>query len=105
MSTLLIFGLGYSGRAVMDMAVDFDGAATSRSADLLATARPTHATQRAIGSTPTEREAQAMRKESNDAAATARPVTLIPFDAAAAAIAAASHILVTVPPDPGAIQC
>ena len=60
MSTLLIFGLGYSGRAVAEAAPDFTVRATSRSA-----------------TSP----------------------GLIPFDEAGAAIATATHLLVTAPPD------
>jgi nucleoside-diphosphate-sugar epimerase len=58
--TLLIFGLGYSARAVARVAADFDVVATTRSPEAGA---------------------------------------LIPFDAAGAAIAAATHILITAPPD------
>jgi nucleoside-diphosphate-sugar epimerase len=62
-NTLLIFGLGYSGRAVANAAADFNVIATSRSAE------------------------PATRPE------------MIPFDAAAPAIAEATHILATAPPD------
>ena len=60
MNTLLIFGLGYSGRAVAEAAPDFTVRATSRAA-----------------TSP----------------------GLIPFDEAGAAIATATHLLVTAPPD------
>lgn len=62
MKTLLIFGLGYSGRAVAAAAGDFIMTATSRAAE-------------------------------------DRARSLVPFDAAEPAIAAATHILVTAPPD------
>ncbi len=65
MNTLLIFGLGYSGRAVARAAPDFDIVATTRSK-------------------PGDNEG----------------VTMIPFDAAEPAIAAATHILVTAAPTP-----
>lgn len=58
MKTLLVFGLGYCGQAVADLAADFKVMGTSRSAN-----------------------------------------AGLPFAAAASAIASASHILVTAPPD------
>jgi nucleoside-diphosphate-sugar epimerase len=61
---LLIFGLGYAGRAVAKAASGFAVTATSRSA--------------------------AFRDTST---------SIVPFDAAEPAIAAATHILVTAPPD------
>jgi nucleoside-diphosphate-sugar epimerase len=63
-NSLLIFGLGYVGRAVAKSASRFAITATSRSAAL-----------------PDS------------------PATIVPFDAAESAIAAATHILVTAPPD------
>jgi len=63
-NSLLIFGLGYAGRAVAKSASSFAVTATSRSAVL------------------------------HDTSA-----TVVPFDAAEAAIAGATHILVTAPPD------
>jgi nucleoside-diphosphate-sugar epimerase len=66
-NTLLIFGLGYSARAVAKGAeTDFTIIATSRSA-----------------------------------VSNAATVTMVPFDAAEAAIARATHILVSAPPDIG----
>lgn len=66
MTTLLIFGLGYVGRAVAEAVEDFTVTATSRSAG--------------------------HRADS---------VTIVPFAAAEQAIGAATHILVTAPPDAG----
>ena len=73
MNTLLIFGLGYSGRAVAEVAADFNVVATSRSVETTPLSDP--------GGT-----------------ATALTVALVSFEAAEPAIAAATHILVTVPP-------
>ena len=70
MNSLLIFGLGYTGQAVADAASDFNVTATSRSV--------TTDTAPARGT---------------------RGIKLVPFAAAEAPIAAATHILVTVPPD------
>jgi nucleoside-diphosphate-sugar epimerase len=65
-NTLLIFGLGYSGRAVADAAADFNVVATTRT------------------------------NQTHDRGAATK---LVPFAAAEPAIAAATHILVTVAPD------
>lgn len=78
MSTLLIFGFGYCGRAVAAAATEFAITATTRASD-----PPT-----ACGPTP--------RTDSGHAGGSA--VAMVPFDAAECAIAAASHILVTIPP-------
>lgn len=83
MNTLLIFGLGYCGRAVADAAADFNVIATTRSAEAMTEWR------------------QAMTGEESDTAETGRDIALVPFDAAESAIAAATHILVTAPPDAG----
>ncbi|HEX3990881.1 MAG TPA: SDR family NAD(P)-dependent oxidoreductase, partial [Acetobacteraceae bacterium] len=80
MNTLLIFGLGYCGRAVADAATDFNVMATSRSID---------APDRAMA---VESGSSVGRVESSQ-------LTRIPFAAAEPAIVAATHVLVTVPPD------
>jgi nucleoside-diphosphate-sugar epimerase len=81
-NTLLIFGLGYSGRAVAQAASGFNVAATSRSAAPPDMVGPDFATKVVRESTIRSGE-----------------ITMLSFDAAEAAIAAATHILVTVPPD------
>lgn len=75
MNTLLIFGLGYSGQAVADAAIDFSVVATTRSIDPAVIAPPDPAKTQRL--TP----------------------QWVPFAAAEPAIAVATHILVTVPPD------
>jgi nucleoside-diphosphate-sugar epimerase len=93
MSALLIFGLGYCGRAVAGEAWDFAVTATSRSVStLFVMARPDRAISINIMDRAMARSGRAMTNE---------VVTLIPFASAATAIAAASHILVTAPPDAG----
>jgi nucleoside-diphosphate-sugar epimerase len=91
-NTLLIFGLGYSARAVAAAAPDFDIIATSRSVEnggprtppRHGPARPghpvPHVPDRLTGTSHT------------------MTVRFVPFDAAEPAIAAATHILVTAPP-------
>ena len=64
MNSLLIFGFGYSGRAVAAAVPEFSVTGTSRAAE-----------------------------------SRGHPVTLVPFDTAGSSIAAATHILVTAPPD------
>jgi nucleoside-diphosphate-sugar epimerase len=109
-NTLLIFGLGYSARAVAEAVPDFTVVATSRSVE--ARAQPS---QVAPGDAPplslrAERSnllTREMRGSSRRFAprddrrtSDALTVAIVPFDAAEAAIAAATHILVTAPPAP-----
>lgn len=90
MNRLLIFGLGYSGRAVADAAADFNVVATSRSIDPPVVAAPAPA----IGSNG------ALRKvvPPDQVGTPDIPLELIPFAAADPALVRATHILVTVPP-------
>lgn len=96
MSTLLIFGFGYSGRAVAGAVPDFTILATSRSAR-----SPDPGGAFVHRPVPAPAGEQVRR-----GAATHPPVepgddgdgSVIPFDAAGPAIAAATHILVTAPP-------
>ena len=75
MNRLLIFGLGYSGRAVAEAAAaDFAITATSRSVLPAAAAAP-------------------------GASASGTGLAQVPFEAAEDAIAAATHVLVTAAPD------
>jgi nucleoside-diphosphate-sugar epimerase len=123
---LLIFGLGYCGRAVAHEAAEFDVTATSRSgaaaslADLIAHADPpppspsrSPAMSRRLS--PLQPEPAAMADAANQSPGAEmgslprgltprtdrRAMTLVPFEAAEPAIAAATHILVTAPPDAG----
>jgi nucleoside-diphosphate-sugar epimerase len=103
---LLIFGLGYSGRAVADAVPEFSVVATSRSAEAQSVARPvtppdpTPLSLRAERSNLRQggqgdcRVAGAPRNDSGACSA-----VLVPFDSAAPAIAVATHILLTAPPD------
>jgi hypothetical protein len=110
-NTLLIFGLGYSGRAVADAAIDFNVVATSRSTEPLIMARPDRVTDIDIARRQMVRPGRTMTEE-NRRSAVDHPtppdgdvsvirtgeVTMVPFATAEPAIAAATHILVTVPP-------
>jgi hypothetical protein len=123
-NTLLIFGLGYSGRAVADAAKDFNVMATSRSIEPAVTAGPDCVMDIDIARRQIDRPGRIMTPETRRTmtAETSRTlaegigrsdrptppegsmsrageVTMIPFDAAEPAITAATHILVTVPPD------
>jgi hypothetical protein len=115
-NTLLIFGLGYTGRAVADAAVDFNVMATSRSMEppvadgsdwimhldiaQRQSARPDRTMTEATSRTTAEENGRSSidRPASPDGDKTGE-VTMIPFAAAESAIAAATHILVTAPPD------
>jgi nucleoside-diphosphate-sugar epimerase len=88
-NTLLIFGLGYSGRAVADSAVDFIVAATTRSID------PSVGGDAALQPIVSR---GAIDAQESPAAAPSRAIEMVPFAAAEAAIADATHILVTAPP-------
>jgi len=132
-NTLLIFGLGYSARAVAESVPEFTVLATSRSAEgrpLSGDDDPAGAPPRSLPAKPavTANEAKHAvtvneatpavtvneakqpptmehgRLPRNDNGSESRrlhapTVPLVPFDAAESAIAAATHILVTVPPD------
>ncbi len=94
MTSLLIFGHGYTGRAVAQHATDINVLATSRSV----VSATVSATGSAAGDIALHRSGSPGR---TGTPAQASSVTLVPFAAAEPAIAAATHILVTAPPDAG----
>ena len=99
MNTLLIFGLGYCGRAVADAVAEFDIIATSRSADPSVMAQPGRVMTEETNRSPTEQNERSEMRDGGEPTARAGDFALVPFDAALSAIAAATHVLVTVPPD------
>ncbi len=102
MNTLLIFGLGYSGRAVARAATDFAVMATSRSPDNSgqhgSAGEAREAPSRPIGTSPATRPERAVTNTGEDAGLAPSDITRIPFHAAEPAILTATHILVTAPP-------
>jgi nucleoside-diphosphate-sugar epimerase len=98
-STLLIFGLGYCGRAVADAVPEFTVIGTSRSAS-----PPTAVIASEAKQSPYEGNGRLLRFTRNDSGTSADVATVrvIPFTAAEPAIASATHILATAPPDANA---
>jgi nucleoside-diphosphate-sugar epimerase len=82
MSTLAIFGYGYCARAVAHAVL---GSGAAQGFSVIGTSRSV-----AAGANP---------GKARPGKASPENVALVPFDAAAQAIAAASHILVCIPPD------
>jgi nucleoside-diphosphate-sugar epimerase len=94
MNRLLIFGLGYCGRAVAEAVPDFAVMATVRLA-----VPPSNPPSPSASPSVTVSPALASAKKPAPGTPSPGGAELIPFAAADAAIAAATHILVTVPPD------
>jgi nucleoside-diphosphate-sugar epimerase len=98
-TTLLIFGFGYCGRAVANAAADCNVVATTRSLDPAFVAGPDPVLSGGVAPRQIVPREPTMPRHIAAVAAQSVAAKLVAFAAAEAAIAVATHILVTAPPD------